>query len=176
MRKQVWAICLKMTMGLGAVPGLCQTAAATPENPDEDRSLRSVYVRCQRNMQRPNFEELYPRDSPLPENIYRVSGSGRRQVVLDDMDRAVIPDFKGYWPPGMYHGHLGHLPGDRVYSYHGRLTTKREDIYQFMRDELIVNTKQAMNSEQCNLSRYRSLIAEALETLRSSANAKAERP
>ena len=241
----------------GAVAVLCQAAAAVPENPDEDSSLRPVYVQRQRNMQRPNFEELYPQDSPLPENIieypdqaedsryskfkklrklfnllaenglltashagelleagqpllhsdyppYRihywplfadmahcmtptngVSAMDRKEIngivqnlkaVLSDMDRAVIPDFKGYWPPFMYHGYIGHLPGERVYSYYGRLTTKREDIYQFMRDELIVNAKQAMNSEQYNMPRYRSLIAEALAVLRSIANAKAERP
>lgn len=238
----------------GSVAGLCQTAAANPENPDEDSSLRPVYIRCQRNMQRPNFEELYPKDWPLPENIIeypdldeesryskfkelrlefnQMTGNGlmtasragemlaaslpllhsdyplyrihywtffadmahcltptngvsameqdeiigiarNLKAVLSDMDRAVIPDFKGYWPPFRYHGYVGHLPGERVYSYNGRPTTKREDIYQFMRDERIVDTKQAMNSEQYNLPRFRSLIAEALEILCSSANAKA---
>lgn len=92
------------------------------------------------------------------------------KMVVDAMDRTIIPDFKGYPPRPSRHGFIGSKPGEKVYSYNGLLTTKREDIYNFMRQENIVGTQEFMNMEQANLQRYRAMIASTIHAMIAIAN------
>lgn len=98
------------------------------------------------------------------------------KLVVDAMDRSIIPDFKGYWGRPWRSGFILPGPGEKVYSYNGLQTTKREDIYQFMRQERILETKECMNVEQTNLPRFRSMIASTIKSMIAIANATEETP
>lgn len=98
------------------------------------------------------------------------------QLVIAAMDRSIIPDFKGYWGRPWQSGFILPGPGEKVYSYNGFQTTNREDIYQFMRQERILETKECMNVEQTNLPRYRSMIASTIKSMIAIANATEETP
>lgn len=96
------------------------------------------------------------------------------KTLVDAMDRTIIPDFKGYPPRPLRSGMIGAGLGKKVYSYNGLLTTKREDVYKFMRQENIGATQEFMNMEQANLPRYRTMIASAIKSMIAIANDKEE--
>lgn len=97
------------------------------------------------------------------------------KLVVDDMDRATIPDFK--WYLRSYDcGFVVRRPGERLYVYNGHKTTNPAEICRFMRKEYIQDVKDCINLEQWNLPKYRSFLASTIKSMIAIANATEETP